>query len=187
MNGFFLLLFHHMKKSDAIELLRPGLTAQGPIQVWADLGSGNGTFTKALAHLLNNGSIIYAVDTLIASLNEIPGLFNGCRIDKIEADFVKDELPLANLDGILMANSLHFVNDKPSLIAKISGYMKHRHHLLIVEYDTDTANRWVPFPQGFDALKNLFLASQYHMVEKLNEHPSVYANGNMYSAIISKN
>jgi hypothetical protein len=49
-----------MKISEATALIRTPLIEWGKPQSWCDLGSGNGTFTVALAHLLAAGSTIYA-------------------------------------------------------------------------------------------------------------------------------
>jgi len=57
-------------------------------------------------------------------------------------------------------------------------------YLLVVEYNTDTANRWVPYPVSFYNLKKFFETYSY-VTEKLGLFPSRY-QGNMYSAIIHK-
>ncbi len=45
---------------------------------------------------------------------------------------------------------------------------------LIVEYDMNNANRWVPYPVSFRYLKQLFQKSGYGLIEKLREYPSVF-------------
>jgi hypothetical protein len=45
---------------------------------------------------------------------------------------------------------------------------------LIVEYDMNNANRWVPYPLSFRYLKQLFQKSGYCLIEKLREYPSVF-------------
>ena len=89
---------------------------------WADLGCGSGTFTLALAELLPPGSTIEAIDLR-------PGIkpqttAGGVTIIPRVADFVADDLALNGLDGILMANSLHYVRDKPALLQKLRAYYR---------------------------------------------------------------
>ena len=51
-----------MQLSEAIELIQKINIPGNKPQVWADLGCGDGLFTRALATLLPEGSIIHAVD-----------------------------------------------------------------------------------------------------------------------------
>ncbi len=154
-------------------------------QRWADLGCGTGTFTLALAHQLKEGSVIYAVDTNQSSLNKIPDSFNKVKIIKHQIDFSKFELD-EKLDGILMANSLHYVKDKAEFIKRMNKYLKDNGCFLIIEYDTEISNQWVPFPISFQTLKILFTEFGYSSITKLKEHPSIYRRANMYSAVIKK-
>lgn len=51
-----------MKRQEAVNLIEKAIQYSDKPQIWADLGCGDGTFTHALAHLLPNGSHIYAID-----------------------------------------------------------------------------------------------------------------------------
>lgn len=88
-------------------------------QVWCDLGCGSGIFTLALADLLPSDSLIYAVDQNESSLKSIPASHRRVKIEKHCADFVENELPFASLDGILLANSLHYVRHNNDFLRKI--------------------------------------------------------------------
>jgi trans-aconitate methyltransferase len=159
-----------------IDAAKPLLPAAHP-QYWADLGCGTGLFTEALAHLLPSQSTVYGVDTK-------PGLRQTTHIIPIKADFVKDDLPLSNLDGMLMANSLHYVKDKPALLEKLSAYMRPGSPMIIVEYDTDQAvSTWVPYPLSYAAFSKLFITAGYQHVKKLGQRPSAYGRAHIYAAI----
>src|SRR5690348_13412318 len=93
------------------------------ISRWADLGAGEGTFTNALSNLLADGSSIYAVDSNSKALKKIQ-VDSTIELITIVANFEKDVLPLQDLDGILMANALHFVKDKSAFIRKAQSYLK---------------------------------------------------------------
>lgn len=147
---------------------------------WADLGCGSGLFTEALAHLLPAGSTLHAVDTDIRQLRPIE--VEGVQVIPHEFDFVRQPWPFRNLDGLLMANSLHYVADKRAFLRNIRPYLALEHLLLIVEYDTKAANPWVPYPIPFAELAALLKELGYQEVEKLGEEPSRYRRANIYSA-----
>lgn len=144
-------------------------------QTWADLGCGSGLFTKALQGQLPAGSTVYAVDSRRQSLS-------GPGLHFVQADFENDALPLPSLDGVIMANSLHYVKDKPSLLEKLKTYLKPGAVFILVEYDTTAANPWVPFPLDFTAAARLFPEAGFAVPEKIAERPSVYNRANLYSA-----
>lgn len=172
-----------MQLNNAIELIEYNFAAAP--QVWADLGCGTGIFTRALARLLPPGSMIHAMDKNKSALEQIPDQFENVEIKKRHGDFIKEDLP-NHLDGILMANSLHFVKDKISFLKNAVVYFKPEHYYLVVEYDSDAANYWVPFPVSFDSLKQLFQEAGYTLIKKLRERPSVYREANIYSGLIKK-
>jgi trans-aconitate methyltransferase len=173
-----------MRFEEAVEMIRADNILKKRIQRWADLGCGSGTFTSALASLLIPKSKIYAVDKSKSSLEKISG-YKNIIIEKLHADFIEDKLPL-DLDGILMANSLHYVNNKNALIKKLEQNFKSDIAFLIVEYDSDISNHWVPFPISFSSLKHFFEVLGYDSIQKMNEHPSIYGRAPMYSALIRK-
>ena len=143
---------------------------------WADLGCGKGTFTEALGNLLPQNSRIFAIDRTKADLRLIPDQIAGCIIDKQVLDFENAPLPVPNLDGILMANSLHFVKHKDRFLRKITHYLKKEGCLIIVEYGRIWANPWVPFPISFSQLRTLLRAAGFNSIRKLNEVRSRYGS-----------
>jgi len=172
-----------MRLSEAIELINTSQAAVPFPTVWADLGCGSGLFTNALARLLSSGSTIYAIDKDVSALKKSSQEKN-VSIETMTADFVSDDLHLHDLDGIMMANSLHFVRDKVSLLNKLRQYMKPHFFFLIVEYDTDVPNPWVPFPVSYQSLKQLVEKVNGGSPDKIHERPSAYNKANIYSALI---
>ena len=165
---------------------RTSNAASNPTQqptTWADLGCGSGLFTRALARLLKSGSTIYGID-------RAPGLQrqttpNAVHLLPLTLDFVKEDLPLQNLDGILMANALHYVKDKPVLIKSLQDHLQPAAPFLIVEYDTDRpVTTWVPYPLSFLSLQKLFRTAGYGHIEKIGSRPSLFGRGDIYAAII---
>lgn len=172
-----------MELNQAIEMLKiEGFSLAGK---WADLGCGSGTFTLALANLLEPDGIIYAVDTDQAALNKIPDRAGRIPIEKVVGDFVADEFSFDGLDGVLMANSLHYVPDQKDFISQFERRMKPTGCFLVVEYDTDTPNDWVPYPLSYRSLSRIFEDAGYGAIRRLHERPSIYWQ-KMYSVLIQK-
>lgn len=174
-----------MKLEDAVELIKHEKFYQNEKQTWADLGCGSGTFTLALTHLLPENSIIYAIDKNENALAKIPIKYRNVNIVKRATNFINEDLP-DNLNGILMANSLHYVRNKISFIRKAEVYLKSKGNFLIIEYDTNISNPWVPFPISYNSLKKLFEEAGHLSIQKLSETPSLYRRAKIYSALIKK-
>lgn len=172
-----------MELHEAIALIStPEIISNKPL-VCADLGCGSGLFTHALATMLHGGSTIYAVDKTVSLKSTIsPG---NVTITAVEADFEKEELPFNNLDGIIMANALHYVKDKSTFIDRLKKLMTPEAFFLVVEYDTDKpVGRWVPYPVSYAQLQMLFQKEGCQHIHKLHTRPSLYGNGNLYSSLI---
>jgi trans-aconitate methyltransferase len=170
---------------DAIELIADSdVAALGPTR-WADLGSGSGAFTLALAELLAPGSTIHAMDRDGSTLRKIPPAHEGVIITTHRGDFTKHDWPFTKLDGILMANSLHYVDDHAAFIRACEPHMTSPRRFLIVEYDTDQPNRWVPYPLSQARLIALFRAAGYSTIRILRSRPSVFRRAPLYSAWVT--
>jgi ubiquinone/menaquinone biosynthesis C-methylase UbiE len=167
-----------MELEVAVRLIEKGVAKNAARQAWADLGAGHGLFTKALATLLMPDCIIYAVDKVSDSLNAIS--LDGVK--KIHKDFITEEIGLGPLDGVLMANSLHFIADKSAFLSSLKKNFKRSGRLILVEYDTDTANSWVPYPISYSAARRLAGDAGFS-VTKLGEEPSLYNRANLYSCL----
>lgn len=173
-----------MDLADAIQLIANLHHDTSRAESWADLGCGSGLFTCALANLLPPESIIYAVDKAPVTLHRQPFPENRSILTR-QLDFETDGLPFHNLDGILMANALHYVGDKASFLEKAKASLKETGRFLIVEYDTNVPNPWVPFPVKFSELGNLFKKTGFKTVQKLGERLSIYGRAKLYAAIIA--
>jgi trans-aconitate methyltransferase len=174
-----------MELREAISLIQTDQLIHDTKSTWADLGCGSGLFTRALAGRLYPGSTIYAVDKNLSSFQK-SSFPNNVIVKTIESDFVHDDLNLENLDGILMANALHFVRNKKSFIEKMVPYFRDAPVFLIVEYDTDLPNPWVPYPLSFITLRKLFTELGFSVVKKISEKKSLYRTGRIYSVIITR-
>ena len=166
-------------------LLHPISTCipSGVPQHWADLGCGTGVFTRILAQYLPESSKITAIDKVLQHFPETMG--NSINIDFRVGDFENESLPLQHLDGIMMANSLHYVRDKEAFILQAEKYFAKNPAFLIIEYNRTEANQWVPYPIPFEQLKTLFSRLDYTHIEKIGEQKSLYG-GVMYACYVRK-
>ncbi len=168
-----------MDHADHVRLLRAGVPPGG---TWADLGAGSGAFTLALAELVGPGGQVTAVDRDRGALRELeralrPG---GAAVRTLSADFTKP-LDLANLDGVVMANSLHFVRDKAPVLALVRAMLKPAGRLLLVEYDADNGNPYVPHPLRFETWRALADTNGFTGTRELASVPSRFLR-RIYSA-----
>jgi ubiquinone/menaquinone biosynthesis C-methylase UbiE len=168
-----------MDHADHVRLLRAGVTPGG---TWADLGAGSGAFTLALAELVGPGGEVIAVDRDRGALRELEGALRpgGAAVRTLNADFTKP-LDLANLDGVVMANSLHFVRDKAPVLALVRAMLKPGGRLLLVEYDADRGNPYVPHPLRFETWRALADANGFSGTRELASVPSRFLR-RIYSA-----
>jgi ubiquinone/menaquinone biosynthesis C-methylase UbiE len=171
-----------MNQEDHVALLRRGVLRPGG--KWADLGAGQGAFTLALAELLGPAGTIYAVDQSGSDLRRLQktmaGRFPAVRLAVIQGDFTRP-LDLPPLDGLVMANSLHFVLEKEALLRRLTGYLKPGGRFLLVEYNTDRGNRWVPFPISYPRWSELAQHCGLHETTLLAARPSRFL-GEIYAA-----
>ena len=172
-----------MNHQDHVRLLRKGVAQQGG--VWADLGSGAGAFTLALADLVGPEGHIYSVDKDQHSLGQqeqaMRALFPAVDVRYLNADFTA-VLDLPPLDGIVMANSLHYVRKKEAFLQQVRGYLRPGGCLLLVEYNADRGNPWVPYPLSYQTWEELARRSGFTGTQLLETVPRRFLK-EMYSAV----
>ncbi|MCI4667309.1 MAG: class I SAM-dependent methyltransferase [Bacteroidia bacterium] len=168
-----------MELATAISLIQTGIPNKA--EVWADLGAGTGLFTRALLEILPEEGLVHALDK---SPRYLYDLWRGYKNRLIvhDGDFIK-EMELPKLDGIVMANALHYVREKRSVLNHILSYLKPKGTFILVEYDTDSPNPpWVPYPISRNSWKNLCKQVGLEEVEVLGQTPSRYGYQYIYSS-----
>ncbi|MBC7879133.1 MAG: class I SAM-dependent methyltransferase [Anaerolineales bacterium] len=177
-----------MDHKDHVNLLRPANFTQENAS-WADLGAGSGAFTVALRELIGPTANIYAVDKDRASLNQLQRdhqirFEDSNNLHLVVGDFSR-ALSLPPLDGILMANSLHFFKDKVKVLEHVKSFLKPKGTLILVEYNVDKGNLWVPYPFTFSTFGKLAKQSGFAEPRQLATAPSSFLHG-FYSTITNK-
>ena len=177
-----------MNHADHVRLIAHGMAPDSG-GVWADFGAGSGAFTLALRDLAGPDAEIIAVDRDRGSLRalhaEMQRRFPDTHLESLAADFAAD-LELPPLDGILTANAIHYVpwREQEPLLRRWRTYLNPDARLIVVEYDADSGNRWVPYPVSFPSLGPLAEAAGFTEPILLGTVPSRFL-GRMYAALTS--
>lgn len=175
-----------MDHADHVRLLEPAIPTPSPTAVWADIGAGDGAFTLALADLLGPAATIFAVDRDASALERnrraVAASFPLTKLMTVSGDF-RGDLPLPVLDGIVAANSLHFVprGEQAHVIRRLAAQLKPAGTFVIVEYDADHGNPWVPDPFSARAWPALAGSAGLVNARELGRVPSRFL-GAIYSA-----
>ncbi len=152
---------------------------------WADLGAGEGAFTLALAELLGPGAHITAIDRDAGSMQRLAGevgkKFPTTMLEVTVANFTRP-LRLSGLDGVVMANSLHFVRDKRPVLESVREMLRPGGSLVVVEYGADRGNPWVPHPFSYPTWERLAAEAGFEGTRLLRTIPSRFL-GTLYSSV----
>jgi SAM-dependent methyltransferase len=172
--------------ADHVGLLRDGVP--GPGGIWADIGAGEGAFTLALAELLGPGGRIVAVDRDAHALREnarvMAERFPDVGLTTLMADLRGPLDGLPPLDGLVAANSLHFVARARQVdtMRGLAGHLRPGGRFIVVEYDADRGNPWVPYPFASTSWARLAVAAGLEDPHELARVPSRFL-GAIYAAV----
>jgi SAM-dependent methyltransferase len=177
-----------MDHRDHVRLLRGGV--DGPGGTWADIGAGTGAFTLALADLLGPGSRILAVDrdrrVLETNRAAVAARFAAVMIETRVLDLAGPDAAsgLPALDGIVAANSLHFLPRlmRIEVVRSLATRLRPGAPFVVVEYDTDAGNQWVPHPFAYSTWEAIAATAGLVRTERLEVVPSRFL-GSIYSAV----
>jgi ubiquinone/menaquinone biosynthesis C-methylase UbiE len=180
-----------MNHQDHVNLLRYGVPAPG--EVWADFGSGWGAFTLALADLIGPLGEIYSIDKDRSALKDQERAMQMRFPDRgpavthyLVADFTQP-IELPQLDGAVMANALHFQrqNEKVLVLELLYHYLRPGGRFILVEYNIDRGNPWVPYPISYPHWQVLAQESGFTGTQQLATRPSRTFH-QIYSAVSFK-
>lgn len=178
-----------MTPADAITLLAPAVAGTGG--TWLDLGAGAGTFTRALASLLGGTGRVVAVERDPAALQALRLLAREAelegRVEVLEGDLqAVDRVPGIHerrYDGALLANVLHFLAGPASILAGVAKLVRPGAAVVIIEYEREAANRYVPHPLPLAALQRAAAGAGLGMPRVVGRRPSLW-QGEMYCAVL---
>jgi hypothetical protein len=104
----------------------------------------------------------------------------------VRADFTRP-LDVPALDGVLLANALHFVtdNEQARVLARVANVVLQRGTVVVIEYDDRPPSRWVPFPVSMARLGDLARGANLTAPEISGRRRSDFG-GTMYAAWMSR-
>jgi hypothetical protein len=126
--------------------------------------------------------MIHAIDRDHRALAGIPDRYDSVEIRKSVGDLNDTGLSLPKVDGMLIANTLHFIRGQEALLSRLLSVAD---RILVVEYERFLPNPWGPYPAGFQKLRKLCSRVGLGTVEKIGTRPSRFG-GMMYSALAMK-
>ncbi|HEX7243122.1 MAG TPA: class I SAM-dependent methyltransferase [Longimicrobiaceae bacterium] len=176
-----------MNGRDALALLRAAVpAAEG--EAWADLGAGTGTFTRTLAELVGREGRVFAVDADDRALDAVRAWAGGARggaaVEVVHAD-VTGPLEVPTLDGVLMANVLHFVRDAEAALSGIVARLRPGGRLVLIEYEGRRPGPWTPYPVSAARFRDLAAGAGLSPPEVVARRPSAYG-GEIYVAVAAR-
>ena len=83
---------------------------------------------------------------------------------------------------MLAANSLHFVKQRDPVLAAITDVLRPGGRLVVVEYDADRGNPWVPHPFSFATWRSVAADAGLEDVRLVHRVPSRFL-GAIYGAV----
>lgn len=167
-----------MNIQTAIDYLRPAVPKTK--STWADIGAGTGLFSEALDHLLEPGSTIIATDKSPHMLYRL--VLKNSRLQIEDHDFTKPfNLPL--VDGIIMANALHYAEDPAAVLENVLKILKPGGIFILVEYQTNQARPpWIPYPVPFEKFEQITMSLDLTKPEVMSKVTSNYGHDHIYLA-----
>jgi ubiquinone/menaquinone biosynthesis C-methylase UbiE len=171
-----------MTLAEAIDLIRPGILSKKG--TWADIGAGTGMFTLALMEILESGKVI-ALDKSPHTLYSIKAP-SHLKLKIVDADFNRP-LELPALDGIVMANALHYAKDHQTVLQNVLASLKPEGIFILIEYDTERPNEpWVPNPVSLNKFRALCKITGLSDPVEIGRKKSIYSDGEIYSVVSRK-
>ncbi len=88
------------------------------------------------------------------------------------------------LDGLVAANSLHFIDSSAQIdtIRALVSSLRPSGRFIVVEYDADRGNEWVPHPFSFERWTAMSVAAGLSVPSRIGRVPSRFL-GAIYAAV----
>lgn len=168
-----------MNQQEITALIRAGVPKSNG--VWADIGAGTGNFTQTLRGLLGEKATIYAVDRNQQALNQLKAKV-ATPLQAIVGDFTRP-LDLPKLDGLLMANALHWVGKQESVMRRLIKHLKPDGRFILVEYDVSVPRPYIPSPVSYHRFQKLAESIGLGDIQKIGERVSPSSGISMYAGM----
>lgn len=123
-----------------------------------------------------------------AAADGTDGLWLSLDLDVIDPTFapgVGTPVALPPLDGVVMANVLHFVADAGGVLRRVAGVLKPGGRLVLIEYQGRRPSPWVPYPVDAARFVELAAAHGFTPPRTAAVRPSLFG-GQIYAAVTAR-
>jgi len=115
----------------------------------ADLGAGDGYFTRPLAEAVGPSGRVYAVEVDARALRELRAIAAGDpRIEVVEGASDDPHLPDGAIDLVLLSSVYHHLDDRVAYFARLRTDLAPGARVAIVEPRDSWASWWLLLPPG---------------------------------------
>jgi ubiquinone/menaquinone biosynthesis C-methylase UbiE len=166
--------------------LLPGLLDH-PEGIWVDAASGDGVFAEVLLELSRSTLIVIGIDLRRSAVENFNhAVCHANTAIALQAN-LNSPLPIRPIDGILIANGLHFFDQSIQIRILDNCYraLKDSGSLVIVEYNTAESTGVVPFPIPIASIDGLIATCGFEPVNKTTRVDSTYLE-EMYAILTKK-
>jgi ubiquinone/menaquinone biosynthesis C-methylase UbiE len=135
------------KRANPEHRLRPLLEiipSSKTLEIWLDLGAGDGLFSKLLTTSNSNRTVIKSDISKHAEYSDLA----------LKSYVQGPPIRLNSISGILCSQVLHYFPSQNQMLVlgHLSKFLSHGGFLVIIEYEISRAYSWIPYPIQ---LKNL--------------------------------
>lgn len=141
----------------------------------ADVGAGSGLFSRPLARKVGKEGTVYAIDIDPALLDHIRQRARDEGLPQIKTILAQADDPLipAKVDLILLVDTLHHIEKRPSYLENLKQYLKPDGRIALIDFETD-------WPSHHEEMRYTKVQLESWMEEigytKVAEHPFIKNN-----------
>jgi ubiquinone/menaquinone biosynthesis C-methylase UbiE len=145
-----------------------------------------------LAQLLGREGSVVAIDRDPSALTKLRRLSErmpktAAPVRVVEADVSQPprDDSLAELDGVLIANVLHFFEDPTAVLRNAIAMLREGGRIVVLEYDGVSPSQWVPYPLSRQRLKEVSRVLGLGAPTVTGQRPSRF-RGMLYCAVLER-
>jgi len=120
-------------------------------------------------------------EALASQARLLTARFPSASVRCLRADLM-DELTIGPMDGIVMANALHFIHERELFRTRLTSWIRPGGRFILVEYDSDRGNPWVPHALSWDTWHATAERAGFGETQLIGRLPSRFL-GSIYASL----
>jgi ubiquinone/menaquinone biosynthesis C-methylase UbiE len=159
---------------------------KSPRGIWVELACGDGVFAEITLEIASPEIKIIGLDIDRSALTQFRDHLEKKKSEDLlplQAD-LEHSLPMSKVDGIILANGLHFFPEQQQIqiLTNCASVLKHDGHILIIEYNTERSTTAVPYRLPERNIYRLLIDAGFSAPLKISHVSSSYL-GQLYSVL----